>query len=61
MKYRNTTDGTLRFRATNVKGVKQIFELKPEEEMESDKEVNYVGLKMVGKGILKKTKKKGDD
>jgi hypothetical protein len=60
MRYKNTTNGVLIFRAHNAKGVKEVFNLKPDEEMESDREVTYGGLKLVGKGISNKKKKKGD-
>ncbi len=62
MRYKNTQDVNIKFRAHNSKGEVQVFDLKPDEEMESDREVTYVGLKQVGRGIsVKKTKKKGDD
>ena len=57
MKYKNTTDGILKFRAHNIKGIKQIFELKPDGEMESDREVNFGGLEKVGRGTKSKINK----
>ncbi len=57
MKYKNMTDGILKFRAHNSKGIIQVFELKPDEEMESDREVGFGGLEKVGKGkSIKKDK-----
>ena len=66
MKYKNITNGVLSFRAHNAKGVKQVFNLNPDKEMESDREVRFGGLVLVnetekaGKGKTNKTKK-GDD
>ena len=61
MKYKNITKKVLRFRATDSKGNKKLFELKPGKEMESDREVNFRdgGLEEVGKGTSKKSK--GDE
>ncbi len=56
MKYKNTTKGTLRFRAHDSKGIVRVFELKPGNEMESDREVRFGGLEKVGKGKSNKTK-----
>lgn len=47
MKYKNVTKGNLRFRAADSKGVKRVFDLKPGEEMESDREVRLGGLEKV--------------
>ena len=60
MKYKNMSDRVLKFRAHNAKGRVEVFELKPDEEMESDREVGVGGLEKVGKGTIKKIKK-GDD
>ena len=64
MKYKNVTEGIIRFRAHNSKGIIEVFELKPDEEMESDREVEFGGLKKVseqdGKGKSNK-KVKGDE
>ena len=59
MKYKNTTDKILRFRATDSKGKKKVFELKPGKEFESDREVNFRdgGLEKVGKGKSDKINK----
>ena len=61
MKYKNITKKVLKFRATDSKGKKRVFELKPGKEFESDREVNFRdgGLEEVGKGTSKKNK--GDD
>ncbi len=59
MKYKNTTNKVLKFRAHNIKGIKEVFELKPDEEMESDREVSFGGLEKVGRG-KSKTNKKGE-
>lgn len=63
MRYKNTTKGILKFRANDSKGEKKIFELKPEEEFESDREVHLGGLELTekaGKGKSKKTKESED-
>ena len=59
MKYKNTTNKVLIFRAHNIKGIKEVFELKPDEEMESDREVSFGGLEKVGRG-KSKTNKRGE-
>ena len=60
MLYKNVSEGTLRFRANDLEGIKKVFELKPGEEVDLGKETRFGGLKKVtesaGKG--KKTKKK---
>ena len=57
MKYKNVTKNTLRFRAADSKGKKKVFELKPGEEFESDREAHLGGLE-----LTEKTKKsKGDE
>ncbi|KKM53676.1 hypothetical protein LCGC14_1554140 [marine sediment metagenome] len=64
MKYKNTSDRILKFRAHDKKGIVKVFELKPGKEMESDREVGVGGLEKIsekeGKGKLTK-KTKGDD
>ncbi len=64
MKYKNTSDRVLKFRAHNKKGIVEVFELKPDKEMESDREVGVGGLEKVnemeGKGKTNK-KSKGDE
>ncbi len=62
MKYKNGTKEILTFRAHDSKGIVRVFELKPEKEMESDREVRIGGLELVeqeGKGKSNK-KTKGD-
>jgi len=56
MKYKNIGKGVLKFRAADSKGIKRIFELKPDEEMESDRIVSFGGLEQVKevKKIIKK-------
>lgn len=63
MKYKNITNGTLKFRAANVKGEKQVFELKPGQEFETDREAKFSGLELVNPEKVekvKKVKKEGD-
>lgn len=61
MKYKNATKGVLRFRAHDKNGKKKVFELKPGQNMESDRKVDFVGLEQVGDNDdFKKKKKKGD-
>jgi len=57
MKYKNTTDRILRFRANDEKGTKKAFELKPGDEFSSDRTVSYGGLEQV-KEEKKPSKKK---
>ena len=47
MKYKNTTQGVLKFRAHDKDGKKRRFELKPGKEIESDREVSLVGLEEI--------------
>jgi len=47
MKYKNITEKILKFRANDLKGVKRVFELKPNEEMESDRRVSFGGLEKI--------------
>ena len=55
--YTNTGKTVLNFRAHNSKGEKAVFELKPGDEMESDRKVTFSkDLKLVGKGKSKKNK-----
>ena len=63
MKYKNITEGILKFRAHDSKGNKKVFELKPGKEMESDREVKLGGLELNEKEGRGKTNKKhkGDD
>ncbi len=58
--YKNVTKANLRFRAPDSKGIKKVFELKPGEEMESDRELRLGGLEKVGKIKLKKAITGGD-
>ncbi len=60
MRYKNVTDGVLRFRAHDSKGVKKVFELKAGKEFESDREVRLGGLEKVGKGKTNKKDKESD-
>lgn len=65
MKYKNVTEGVLRFKAKDLKGVKKIFVLKPGQEFESVSDMIYHGgiekvSEKVGKGKLEK-KKKGEE
>ena len=64
MRYKNVSENILKFRAHDSKGIKKVFELKPDKEMESDREVRFGGLEKVsekvGKGKSNK-KTKGDD
>jgi len=55
MKYKNITKGPLKFRANNSKGEKQVFNLKPGKEMESDRKVSLSGLE-----LIQNKKEKGD-
>ena len=57
MKYKNMTKGILRFRAKDKSGQKRVFELKPDEEMESYGTVSLGGLEEV-KEIKKITPQK---
>ncbi len=43
MRYKNITDGVLRFKAKDSKGIKKVFVLKPEEEFESESDMIYHG------------------
>ncbi len=57
MKYKNISKGVLKFRVHAKDGQKRIFELKPDEEMESDRLVSLGGLELVNEEPkLKKTK-----
>lgn len=60
MKYKNITNKILKFRAHNIKGIVEVFELKPNGEMESDRLVRFGGLEKIeqaGKGkSIKKDK-----
>jgi len=47
MKYKNITEKILKFRANDSKGIKKVFELKPDEEMESDRIVSFGGLEQI--------------
>jgi len=55
MKYKNTTQGVLKFRAHDKNGKKRVFEIKPGKEMESDRVVSVGGLELIENKI-----KKGD-
>ena len=59
MKYKNVSDKKLRFRANNKDGIKQVFELNPGDEMESDRLVNVPELEIVSSTLIKK-KKRGE-
>ena len=56
MKYKNVTEGQLRFRAFNTKGKKIRFILKPGEEIELGKKAIFPGLEQVSEEAKKKTK-----
>ena len=60
MRYKNVTEGTLKFRAHDSKGVKKVFELKSGEEMESDRIVKFGGLEKVTEKAKSKSKKESD-
>lgn len=47
MKYKNVTKEVLKFRAADSKGIKRIFELKPDEVFESDRIVSFGGLELI--------------
>jgi len=51
MLYKNVSEEVLRFRANNKEGVKEVFELKPGEEMESDRIVSFSGLELTQKKV----------
>jgi hypothetical protein len=59
MKYKNVTKNVLQFRAFDLKGVKRVFTLKPNQEVELGKEAHLGGLELVDDGEIKK-RKKGD-
>ena len=61
MKYINKSDGIIKFRANNKEGIKQRFELKPGEIMESDREVRYGHLELVEEKKEEKKEKKAKD
>ena len=58
MKYKNITERLLKFRAADKDGVKRVFELKQDQEMESDRIVSLGGLELMkeSKQIIKKIK-----
>ena len=59
MKYENVSQGILKFRAHNKKGIVKEFILNPGKKMESDREVSHPGLeKIKDKIILEKKIKK---
>ena len=60
MRYKNKTKDIIKFRAHDSKGIVQVFELKPGEEMESDRKVENIGLEKAGKGKSEKNDK-GDE
>ena len=60
-KYKNTTKGILKFRAADSNGIKKVFELKPDKEMESDREVKLGGLELVKEKAKTKKKSLGGD
>ncbi len=47
MKYKNKTDEVIKFRAHNKKGIVHVFELQPDEDMESDRTVEHPGLELI--------------
>lgn len=49
MKYKNITNGVLKFRAHDKEGIKKEFELEPGKEVESDRELRLGGLKLIKK------------
>ena len=55
MKYKNKTEGVLKFRAHDKDGKKRVFEIKPGKEMESDRKVSLSGLE-----LIQNKKEKGD-
>lgn len=59
-RYKNKTKEVIKFRAHDSKGIVQRFELKPGEEMESDRKVENIGLEKAGKGKSEK-KETGDE
>lgn len=58
MKYKNITKGNLKFRANDKNGLKKVFELKPNEEIESDRIVSFGGLEEIKEEKIKKTNPK---
>ena len=63
LKYKNVTEGILKFRAHDGKMVKKVFELKPNQEVELGSEARFGGLELVKEEANKKSKKKkiGDE
>ncbi len=61
MRYKNVTKGVLKFRAHDSKGIVKVFELNPDDEMESDREVTCDGLEQAGKGKSNKKEGEGDE
>ena len=60
MIYKNVTKEILKFRANGKDGLKRRFELKPNEEMESDRPISFSGLEQI-KEIKKEIKKIKED
>lgn len=58
MRYKNATKSVLRFRAVGTDGIKKVFELKSNEEIELGREANLGGLVKVAEKIEKTEKKK---
>ena len=58
MKYKNVTKEVLKFRAHDSKGIVRVFELKPEKEIELDREFFHGGLELVEEEIEKERKGK---
>jgi len=53
-KYKNVTDNMLKFRAYDKSGQKTVFELKPNEEFETEYDVLFGGLEVVKEPRSKK-------
>lgn len=63
MRYKNTSDEILKFRAHDKNGIVKVFEVKPGKEIESDRAVEHPSMVLsekAGKGKSNK-KPKGDD
>ena len=54
MRYKNVTEGVLKFRAHDKDGKKRVFELESGKEMESDRLVSLAGLEQVKQNKVKK-------
>jgi len=55
MEYKNVTKGILKFRAHDSKGIKKEFELKPNDTVESDRELSLGGLEKIKSKKIKES------